>query len=514
MDTRPILIVGAGPTGLTAAMELCRFGIPVRLVEKLTERSTTSRALAVQARTIELLAQRGPAAEMLRRGNPATGMTLHGSRSVLGHLDFGNIPSRYDYILLLSQAETEAALEQQVVKQGVTIERGTELLDYRDTGDGIVAQLRAGTGALEQLEAAFIISAEGAHSLVRKVAGLEFAGITLEQKYALGDLTIDGDLPPTDLSIFIGSRGFLAVFPLGGTRFRLVSTDPNPRSASDPSLPELQSLFDTVSHVPARLSALEWSSRFSINSRHLDTLRVGRAYLGGDSAHIHSPAGGQGMNTGIQDMINLSWKLALVHRGLADPEILDTYQSERLPIISKIVATTERSTRILNSHSRVIHAALGMAAKVALGSSRVQSTGPRGLSETAANYRGSALSAPSPQAWFSGSLRAGDRIPDLPRPVRTVAAPGVDRSLYELLDPTRMTLLLVGGDAEAVMPDLGQDVAVVRLVQPGSESTSTLGRGSSILVRPDAYAAVASDGQDLAAVRRWLGRWMTMPVRA
>ena len=332
-ETNPILIVGAGPTGLTAALELSRLGVPVRLIEQRTEPATTSRALAVQARTLELLAPRGVAAPMLELGNRAWATTIYDSEKQLAQVNLRAIPSRYNFILLLAQSETERLLREQVARQGVAVEWGTELAALAQTEAGVQAVLRGPGGQLEELAAAYLISAEGAHSLVRHTLGLAFPGTALPQHYALADLHLDGDLPHDELSIFLAAHGLLAVFPMRDQRFRLIATDPDATGTAPPTLPELQRLYDAGACRPARLRDLVWSSRFHINSRMVDQLRVGRVLLGGDAAHLHSPAGGQGMNTGIQDMVNLGWKLALVWRGQAPTPLLDTYAQDRLPVI-------------------------------------------------------------------------------------------------------------------------------------------------------------------------------------
>jgi 2-polyprenyl-6-methoxyphenol hydroxylase-like FAD-dependent oxidoreductase len=510
-ETRPIVVVGAGPTGLTAALELSRFGVPIRIVDRLAERSTTSRALAVQARTVELLHQRGVGAEMVRLGNPARTVSLYGDRAKLGTLDLAHVPSRFDFILLLSQAETERLLEERLADQGVRVERGVEAVAFARTPDGVRTVLKDPHGHLEEVDAAFAISAEGAHSAMRETAGLPFAGDAGVQRYALGDLSLDSELPDSEMTIFIGTHGFLAVFPMGTRRFRFISTDPTgaaQHAAGEPSLAELQGRYDAVAHVPARMHDLNWSSRFWINSRHLSTLRSGRVFFGGDAAHIHSPAGGQGMNTGIQDMVNLAWKLALVHGGLADDALLDTYQAERLPVIRQIVSTTERATNALNSPRPLVRHALATAAGALLGLPAVQRMGPKMLSETGTGYHGGPLAGT--RSALAG-LRSGDRVPDLAETVRVADDPA-PAAPYDLLDPTAMTLLLVGepGPVDLDRRLAGRPVTVRRLelTDAGTDATGLASAPGALLVRPDAYVAAAAPGDDATPVWTWLDRWL------
>ena len=221
---------------------------------------------------------------------------------------------------------------EQLNRQGVKIERAVEFIALTQERDGVSAVLRSGDGSEEVLDASYLIAADGSHSAIRNKLGLRFTGRSLTQNYVLGDLHLAGNVPQDQLSIFLARNGFLAVFPMGDGRFRFMATDPVgiTGDTGDPTLEDIQSLYDRTVHLPVRLYNLNRSSRFRINSRHMTKLREGRVFFGGDAAHVHSPAGGQGMNAGIQDMINLSWKLAMVLNGRARPELLDTYQSDRL----------------------------------------------------------------------------------------------------------------------------------------------------------------------------------------
>jgi 2-polyprenyl-6-methoxyphenol hydroxylase-like FAD-dependent oxidoreductase len=321
----PVLIVGAGPTGLTAAIELSRLGIGVRIIDRAPERSLTSRALGIQARTVELLRVRGVGNEMLRLGNRANTTTLYSGGEKLAAIGLHRMPSEFNYVLLLAQSETERLLTEQLNRQGVKVERGVEMVSVSRRPDHLGVRLRSGDGAEEAVTASYLIAADGSHSAIRKALGLPFRGRSLTQSYVLGDLYLAGDVPEDQLSIFLARNGFLAVFPMGDGRFRFMATDPDAITGDtgDPTLDDIQRLYDRTVHLPAQLYNLNWSSRFRINSRHMTTLRDGRVFFGGDAAHVHSPAGGQGMSAGVQDMINLSWKLAMVLKGQARPELLD-----------------------------------------------------------------------------------------------------------------------------------------------------------------------------------------------
>src|SRR5258707_2233466 len=289
-----VLIVGAGPTGLTAALELSRLGIPVRIIDKQAAPATTSRAVGVQARTLELLELRGLADEMVRLGNPGLAASFYGGGKRVFRLDFTRIDSRYHYLLFISQAETERILRTAVEKQGVRIERSVELgglaqdvLSHDPNPVRVV--LRHGDGRLEQAQAPWLISAEGGHSTVRATLDLPFVGKTRDEQYALGDLHIDGELAESELHIFSSADGFLGLFPMGNRRWRLMASNPLSRASKDtaPALAELQAIYDQRSRIPARLRDMSWSSWFRIISRLVSLLQDGILLISGSASHIH-----------------------------------------------------------------------------------------------------------------------------------------------------------------------------------------------------------------------------------
>jgi 2-polyprenyl-6-methoxyphenol hydroxylase-like FAD-dependent oxidoreductase len=225
---KPVLIAGAGPTGMMAAIELSRFGIPVRLIEKKSEPETTSRAVGVQARTLELLEQRGLAKALVELGTPGLAGSIYGGGKRIFRIDFAHIDSKYRYMLFVSQAETEKILGEALNKAGVTIERNLKMIAFGqgDRGATLTAVLQRTDGSLEQCECAYLIDAEGAHSTARGTLGLDFEGKSLAEDYALGDLFIDGDLVETDFHIFSSEHGFMGLFPMGKRRFRLIASNP------------------------------------------------------------------------------------------------------------------------------------------------------------------------------------------------------------------------------------------------------------------------------------------------
>jgi hypothetical protein len=286
---------------------------------------------------------------------------------------------------------------------------------------------------------------------------------------------------------------------MGGGRFRFMATDPDgiTGSGDEPSLDDIQRLYHRVAHVPATLYGLNWSSRFRINSRHMTTLRAGCVFFGGDAAHVHSPAGGQGMNAGIQDMVNLSWKIAMVLDGRARQELLDTYETDRLPVIRQLVRMTERATTVFNSTRPIVHAALTRLAPSVLRPRCGSEQSRAELGQLAASYRGRPIAR---GGGHIGELRAGDRVPD----IEVTTDTGVRTRLYDLLDLGALTLFAGDSDhraAEVCLPWTG-----IVTVRPVSELP--FGPGW-LLVRPDGYVAAAGGPKNAGTLSRWLDRWFT-----
>jgi hypothetical protein len=377
------------------------------------------------------------------------------------------------------------------------VERGVELVSLTQDDAAAHVVLRDTDGRTENVTPSYVIAADGSHSAIRKSLGLPFVGRSLAQNYVLGDVHLAGAVPQDQLSIFLSPNGFLAVFPMGDGRFRFMATDPDGITGDDlePSLDDIQRLYDRTVHLGAQLYDLNWSSRFRINSRHMTTLRSGRVFFGGDAAHVHSPAGGQGMNAGIQDMINLGWKLAMVLRGVARPELLDTYESDRLPVIKHLVAMTERATKAFNSTNPVAHALLVRFLPKVLSRSAVQDKAAPRLGQIAASYRGRPIAK---GGGGIGSLRAGDRVPDVRLP---------EGRLYDLLDDSTLTLMISGGagrifDAHHPWDDV---ISVRETTLPAEVAEGP----AWLLVRPDGYLAAAGGPGDADRLHRWLDRWLT-----
>lgn len=335
MPTVQALIIGAGPSGMTAAIELGRAGLNVRIVDKALHLVTRSQALVVQSRTLEQFQRYGIAQAAIRRGRQLHGTRVISEGKEIAHFTMDMIPSRYPYNLFLPQSETETILNQHMESLGAITERGVELLSLTQHPDGVTSRLKNSDGRVEELSSRWVLGCDGSHSTVRELAGIPFAGGGINLSFFLGDLHLEGpDIPKDDLLLYLHRGDVVFLGPLSDTLTRVIVAR-HEQEASDPlrgdslALEDFQRAIDEVG-VQVRVLSSEWMTPFRVSDRQAAHYRSGNVFLAGDASHIHSPLGGQGMNTGIQDTANLCWKLAAVVRGAADPEkLLDSYEEER-----------------------------------------------------------------------------------------------------------------------------------------------------------------------------------------
>lgn len=341
MKDTDVLVVGAGPTGLTLAAALLVRGIRVTLVDKVAEGANTSRAAAVNARTLEVLGELDVARRMVKAGLIAPRFTMREGERILFPVDFSELPTEHPYTLMLSQADTERLLLERLRELGGDVVRPTALIRIAQDADGVTATFDDG----DTVRAPYAVGTDGMHSTVRAEAGIGFAGGEFAESFTLADVRVTGEAPRDEVILFYAKDGLTVLAPLPGDIFRVVAP-----TADTPQLPSaqfVQALLDTRGFGPGRtvVTELVWGSRFHIHHRVADSYRAGRLLLAGDAAHVHSPAGGQGMNLGITDAVALADALAEVLHGGPDAA-LDAYSAAQRRRAERVLKLTGRLTRV------------------------------------------------------------------------------------------------------------------------------------------------------------------------
>lgn len=471
-----VLICGAGPTGLALACGLLRHGIEVRIIDAAAGPANTSRALAVQPRGAEVLDRLDALGDLPQRSIATMGLTFRDGARELFRVRMGESPvgdSRQP-ILLVSQAEVEGQLRQRLSALGGAVEWGVTLVGAVETGEGVRVDLEDGT----TLDVDWLVGCDGARSAVRKQGGFDFPGEAIIERFGLADVHVNLPLGRDGTQVWVHREGLLFAFPLPGEDlWRLIA--PLPSDDID-VLPYLSRMLSELLGGAAEFDAVDWVSVFRIQRRLADHYRSGRILLAGDAAHINSPFGGQGMNTGLGDAENLAWKLALVVKGTAGEQLLDTYEEERRPVANEVGAGTTLLTRIMLGGNALTRA---FRDRIALPIGRqpvVQRRIVATASQLGVSYRGASL-APSgrwsalPGGGRTGiaALHCGDRVPD----VKCILAEGETSRLHRILDG-RWVLLVPEGSAALPTERLGEEVVMVVADVP-----------EPMLVRPDAHLA-------------------------
>ena len=346
-----VLVVGAGPTGLLLASELARRGIGVRLIERRTSPAKHSRALAVLPRTMEMMDQLGLANAFINPSHQAKGICFYGrDRKEAFRSSMGDLPSEFPFFLLLPQTETENILMNHARKAGVEIERGVSFLSMVQQGQRVLATLERMDGTREEVNASYVVGCDGSHSSVRQAIGLEFQGGGYDQSWLLADVVLDPGLDRNWLHGFTSIDGPIFFFPLPKNIWRIVLLRKRKESATtEVSMDEIVETLEQnhLGHLRARDPS--WLAGFGIQHRRTVHMRMGRVFLCGDAGHVHSPAGGQGMNTGLGDAFNLGWKLASVIKGKAKEDLLDSFEAERMPVIDGVMRMTDQVTKLITA---------------------------------------------------------------------------------------------------------------------------------------------------------------------
>ncbi len=498
MNGRQVLIVGAGPTGLVLALWLAKLGVGVRIIDKTDRPGTTSRALAVQARTLELYRQLGLADAVVERGHqvPAVNLWVKGERAAriaFGALGEGLTP--YPFLKIFPQDQHEALLIDRLASFGVAVERETELLSFEDGPTGVTAQLRKADGGEETCEADYIAGCDGARSTVRAAIGAGFPGGTYRQLFYVADVEATGPSADGELHVDLDQADFLAVFPLDGAgRSRLIGTVRDERADHPEELEFEDVTLQAMTHMKVEVRKVNWFSTYHVHHRVTDRFRKGRAFLLGDAAHVHSPAGGQGMNTGIGDAINLAWKLAWVMSGRAPDALLDSYEAERIGFARRLVATTDRVFSFATAEGQAADflrtRLTPILAATALSLERVREYMFRTVSQITLNYRGSPLSLGG-----AGGVKAGDRLPWTPN-----ASAAEEAALAQM----GWQALVYGRAPDALAAWCeANGVALHQFEHRPDLAAAGVAKDALYLLRPDTYVAVAEPRGDPAVLERY-----------
>ena len=507
-----VLIIGAGPTGLVLALWLTRLGVRVRIVDKTAEPGTTSRAVAVQAHTLELYRQIGLADAVVERGRKAGAANLWVAGKKVARAVFGNMGaglSPFPYALIFPQDEHEQLLIDRLAEAGVKVERQTELVDFDAATGRVLAHLKRSDGTVGTCEAAYMAGCDGAHSTVREGLQIGFQGGTYAHLFYVADVDASGAAMNGEVHVALDTTDFLAVFPLKREgHARLIGT-----VRADAELQHENLSWNDVSQRVIEWMRIDvervcWFSTYRVHHRVADHFRKGRAFVLGDAAHIHSPVGGQGMNTGIGDAVNLAWKLAAVLHGRAIASLLDSYEPERIAFARRLVATTDQAfTAVTSSGAIARFVRLHMVPLLIppfFALETVRRYMFRTVSQTVVDYRGSSLSEGQ-----AGTVHGGDRLPWVETDLN-----GIDEDNFAPLTSLNWQAHVYGGatsELQAVCD--GRQLALRVFPWRPEMSRAGLRRQAVYLVRPDGYVALADPGGSATAVTSYLDARQLTPTR-
>jgi 2-polyprenyl-6-methoxyphenol hydroxylase-like FAD-dependent oxidoreductase len=497
-----VLVVGAGPTGLVLAAELLGRGIRTRIVDKGGGVALNSRAIGIHARTLEVLDMMGVAERFTERGHAVRHFRFYSSGKCMVSLDFARCGSRFGFLLDLPQDETERLLRARITELGGVIEPGAELTGLTAGSDAVTATIRDRGGRTRTITAGYVVGCDGAHSRVRHELGLAFHGHPYPQDWLLADVLLDWDLREDAVHAFFRPDGLPVIcLPMRGHRWRLTLPFAGSRSGQAPTLEEIQQLTDQRAPEPVTVSDPTWLANFRCHRRSASAYRRGRVLLAGDAVHIHTPAGGQGMNTGIMDAHNLGWKLALVASGRAPDGLLDSYGTERRPVAGEVLKLTHALVHY-GTMSHPIKRRIRDIVVPALGRTTViQRRAARRLSQVYVAYPPGPLAS---QDRGRGGPRCGQRMPDI-----EVHAGSQATTLHSALRHGRHVLVVPAGDSARALNDTGlrpyrKDFDIVTGDVRETPGVHKSGTGLVVLVRPDGHVAARGRPGSLHTVTGYL----------
>ena len=476
MDTvttkTPILVVGAGPTGLTMAAELARHGIACRVIDKKNNITDKTKALTLQSRTMEVFEDMGLIESVLETGRPVHGFSFYSEGKRIAHISSGELDTPYPYILLYPQSDTERSLLKHLNSMGIEVEWNTEIIKLEQDNEELEVSLKHPDGTIEDLKPNYLIACDGGRSYCRKAIGAKLEGETFESEFIIADLELEWSNPPADDEWhgYFTDQGLVLIASLKEeNKWRIMievpwemqnKSESEPAYYQEPTFEDLKKMVEVLNPIPdLKLYEPNWISRFRIHRRIIDRFRYGSVFFAGDAAHLHSPAGGQGMNTGIQDAYNLAWKLALVCRGMARPELLDSYNTERYPLIKTQVKTTDAGFKMMLLRHPVSRKIRDRLMSLLLELEPIQQRMDKRLAMLTINYRNSSIvdeyrELPLPldspvkkitkfNQWrdFGEAPHAGDRAPNV-----TFSSHGSSKRLFEITQGTFHKLLMFVGN--------------------------------------------------------------------
>ena len=464
-----VLIVGAGPVGLFLANECARRGLRWRLIETRSSQSEHSKALAIFPRTLEIFDMAGVVAPFLEKANRVTSVAVITHGRALAHMQFEPEESPYPFVAMVPQDVTEKVLVEALRHKGGNVEYETTFVSAEEQ-NGCVNVSADHKGKGIKLRASFVIGCDGAHSAVRRGLKLPLEGGEYNDSFMLADIETNETLPADELQLCPSEFGPVAIFPMSATRRRVVATIEQPEGDA-PSLDLVRKMLAQRAPSGLEVRALHWSSYFRIHHRHARQLRVGRIFIAGDAAHIHSPFGGQGMNTGLHDVWNLAWKLDLFLHGHGNEQLLDSYSAERLPVIKNVIETTDFLTKVMGTRNKFAQALRDTVIPMVSRLAPFQHAFVQRLSELGIAYGGSPIVEGAGERYFDDSMRGGKGIGS-------------------------HFLVMVDKDSKAPVKEAAKQLC--ESLDGVVELRSTPHAGVT-LVRPDGYVAYSADNHDSLA---------------
>ncbi len=514
MDTS-VLIVGAGPTGLMLANQLVRRGVTPIIIDRHSGPAQQTRAIGVQARTLEIYSKMGLAGQALELGQITAGANMWANGRPMARIPVGDIGknlSPFPFILMLGQDDNERIMGAKLSELGVSIQWNTELIAFEQKADHVDAQLRQPDGTVRAITAAWVAGCDGSRSAVREMNHIGFPGAPYAQTFFVADTEATGSMKPHELNVYLWLDGFHLFFPMRGKdRWRVIGILPEQfRSREHVTFDELIPSIKIEAGTDLDFTQCSWFSVYRIQHRAAERFRDRRCFLLGDAAHIHSPAGAQGMNTGLQDAYNLAWKLALVVQGHAGAALLDTYEQERVPVAKRLLETTDRAFQGVVSEGwlpRLLRTKIiARVAATAMKFERVRQFAFRTISQIGISYPDSTLSQ-ALGGLSKGAPAAGDRFPWVRIKLR---ADGPAEDIYGVLDDTCFNLLMFGessAEAAGQFGDMVRALAIPRIADNDQElARAGISQPSFYLLRPDGHVGLCGPQFDAAAVARYLAQ--------